>query len=122
MSGGSMAAKIVLTIGKRKLEFTPEEAKQVQSQLAEILNPPAPKPPAETFAESIRRAQALELERLKKENREHIRRRNERPQWDRMPPVPYPYDQPPRWLRWPEITCQAGQQTSGTMILNPSRS
>lgn len=95
-----MAAKIVLTIGKRKLTLTPQEAKEALQQLSDILTPPAPK---ETFAQRWEKMQDLELERLRKENREA--RRDRTPQW----PNPHPYAPVPIWYGTPEITCRASQ-------------
>lgn len=84
-----MSAKIVLTIGKRKLEFTPEEARKVHDELGKALNPPG------QFQEIIERIREIK---------------------DRAPviiPQPYPVpvyrDPDPYWRypQYPTITCQA---------------
>jgi len=74
-----MPAKIVLTLGKRKLEFTPEEARKAMEQLQEILTPKQ----EDKFAEIIRRIQEL---------------RDKEPV-ERVVPMPYPVYPPPVYPR-----------------------
>lgn len=98
-----MSAKIVLTIGKRKLEFTPEEARKVHEELGRALNPPG------QFAEIIERIREIK---------------------DRAPviiPQPYPVpvyrDPEPYWRpQYPTVICQSSPEFASKTLCAVSRS